>query len=567
MKRAPARFGLVALLVAWAVDLLFWQKAPGLSFPLWVALALIGCLLLAGSLKVRLSKYSLGLIAATLIFASLTFLRREAFTQFISVLLCFFSLVLLAATFQTGNWFYYKIEDYLKAGGKLLLAWLIRPADLLSPVTPVQSPALLQIAVIEISAVGASGAEAVLVSGPTPQLPPTPQRTPAIETSRSRAAAQSLPVIRGLFLALPVVLVLGSLLASADPIFNNWVRDLFKNFDGAHLPEYLYRLMYIVIIAYGLTGTYLHAICPSQVEARPTPGQRWFAPFLGWVETVIVLGAVNLLFIVFVAIQFWYLFGGQANISTSGFTYSEYARRGFNELVAVALLSLLLYLGLATITKQETALHRTSLVVLNVLLIAQVLVILVSSFSRLTLYENAYGFTQLRTYTHIFILWLGGLLALTIGLELIRRRDRFALAALLVCFGFGLTFGLLNVDGFIASQNIQRAWTGGKLDGQYLTMLSDDAVPVLVEEVRRANQPAAVREIIGAELACRDAAFQENGVSDSWLSYNLSQANAAELLRSNRTLWQAYPVQSNDLGRVAVLPIGNHNCQGIQNID
>ncbi len=341
-----------------------------------------------------------------------------------------------------------------------------------------------------------------------------------------------MPVIRGILLAVPIVLVLGSLLASADPIFNNWARDLFKYFDFTRLPEYLFRLMYILIIAYGLAGTYLHAIRPTSLETRPTAGQRWFAPFLGWTETVIVLGAVNLLFIVFVAIQFWYLFGGQANISTSGFTYSEYARRGFNELVAVALLSLLLYLGLAAITRQETALQRTSLVVLNVLLIAQVLIILVSSFSRLALYEDAYGFTQLRTYTHIFILWLGGLLAVTIGLELIRRRDRFALAALLAVFGFGLTFGLLNVDGFIARQNIQRAWVDGKLDEQYLTTLSDDAVPVLVEEFQRANQPPAVREIIASRAGLPGCSgLQDQTGVTSWLSYNLSQATAANLLQ------------------------------------
>ncbi len=153
MKRAPARFGYAALVVAWAVDLLFWQKAPGISFPLWVALALIGGLLLARSLKVRPSRFSLALILAALVFASLTFIRREAFTQFISVLLCFSALVLLAATFQTGNWFYYKIADYIKAGAKLLLAWLIRPADLLSPVTPAALP---ETAVVEISGGGGS---------------------------------------------------------------------------------------------------------------------------------------------------------------------------------------------------------------------------------------------------------------------------------------------------------------------------------------------------------------------------------------------------------------------------
>ena len=131
------------------------------------------------------------------------------------------------------------------------------------------------------------------------------------------AGQQAIPVARGLVLALPILLVLGALLASADPIFSSWMRGLLQIFDLSKIPEYLFRLSYILIVAYVLTGSYLHAIQPAVIEARPKPEARWFPPFLGWTEGVVVLGAVNLLFVVFVGIQFWYLFGGQANISTS----------------------------------------------------------------------------------------------------------------------------------------------------------------------------------------------------------------------------------------------------------
>lgn len=560
MKPAPARFGWAALGVAWAVDWLFWQKAPGISLPLWVAIALVAGILLARSLKVRPSPLSLVLMALALIFAGVTFIRREAFTLVISVLLCFLAMSLLAATFQTGNWAYYKISDFIKAAGKLLLAWLVRPIGLFTPEATDPSPASPETVPDPLTPPASPSAGAVLLSNAA-------ALTPRPATARGSAAAQSLPVIRGLFLALPVVLVLGSLLAAADPVFSHWAGELFKNINLDRLPEYLFRLIYIGMIAYGLAGTYLHAIRPAGLEARPCADGRWFAPFLGWIESGIVLGAVNLLFMVFVAIQFWYLFGGQANISTTGFTYSEYARRGFNELVVVALLSLGLYLGLAAVARQDTPRQRAILLVLNVLLIAQVLIILGSSYNRLALYEDAYGFTQLRTYTHILIVWLGLLLAATIAFEIMRRRDRFALAALLAVFGFGLTFGILNVDGFIARQNIQRAGVNGKLDGQYLATLSEDAVPVLVEALQRADQPAALREIIAVELSCRENAGQGGNSAPSWLSYNLSQATALSLLQANHALWQAYPVQSGTEGDFVALPRGKHLCQANRSTD
>ena len=55
-----------------------------------------------------------------------------------------------------------------------------------------------------------------------------------------------------------------------------------------------------------------------------------------------MLTGVALLFAAFVLVQFRYFFGGAQNIGLQGFTFAEYARRGYGELMAVAFLSLLL---------------------------------------------------------------------------------------------------------------------------------------------------------------------------------------------------------------------------------
>ena len=137
----------------------------------------------------------------------------------------------------------------------------------------------------------------------------------------------------------------------------------------------------------------------------------------------------------------------------------------------MAVISLLLYLGLGEIARRDSSKQQRVFSILSVLLMALVLVILVSAFQRLLLYETAYGFTRLRTYTFIFIPWLALLLLAAIVFELIRQPGRFGPALLLAALGFGLTFGALNVDGFIARQNAQRALRGEELDVEYLTRL------------------------------------------------------------------------------------------------
>ena len=160
-----------------------------------------------------------------------------------------------------------------------------------------------------------------------------------------------------------------------------------------------------------------------------------------------------------------------------GFTFAEYARKGFGELITVAFLSLLLYLGLSAITRRKSVGKQKWFAGMGVALVLLVAVILVSSFYRLSLLEDAYGFSRLRTYSHVFMVWLGILLAAVIGLEIANYRRGFAMAAFFMVIGFGITLNVLNVDTFILRANVNRAVSMGNLDYLYLQELSDDSVP------------------------------------------------------------------------------------------
>jgi hypothetical protein len=350
-----------------------------------------------------------------------------------------------------------------------------------------------------------------------------------------------MPVLRGILIALPVVAVLAALLAAADLVFASRLNEFLKFFDLKKLPEYLFRLAYILIFTYLLVGVYLHAVLPTKSEPRPDPQKNWFPRFLGMTESGVVLGSVVALFVFFVVLQFRYLFGGEANISETGFTYSDYARRGFFELVAVVVLTLVLYLALNTVTRRSSPRQQQVFTGFAAVLIGLVLVILASALQRLLLYESAYGFTRLRTYTHVLIFWMALLLAAVIVLEVIRRPGHFALALLVFSFGFGLTIGALNIDGFIARQNIQRAAAGSELDLSYLASLSADSTPTLFHAFRDPDQPASVRDLLGGALACQAEAVRTQKPVP-WQGFNFAEDAAARLLIQNQAYWEGYPI-------------------------
>jgi hypothetical protein len=269
--------------------------------------------------------------------------------------------------------------------------------------------------------------------------------------------------------------------------------------------------------------------------------------FLGSTEAAIILGSVVVLFSVFVALQLRYLFGGQANINETGFTFADYARRGFFELVWVAVLSLGLYIGLGTITRRETPGQERAFTLLTIALLSLVLIILASALQRLLLYENAYGFTRLRTYTHIFIPWLACLLIIAMVLQAVRRPGHLGAGILLVTLGFGLTFTVLNVDALITRLNLQRARVGQELDANNLISLSSDAVPILVQAYQDPSLPTQQHEKLGAVLTCRLATLPAPA---DWRSYRFSEARAAALLQSLDV--SAYPIVKDEYQSVFV---------------
>jgi hypothetical protein len=511
-----------ALCVGFAVDVLFWKKTPGISFTIFIVLCLALGFWLLHMQHIRPARNTFFLLIPILIFCALTFVRKDPLTTFLNYVLTLFSVAVLAMTFRSGNWITYNVRDYLANFFQLIGSLFVHPKDLDSHADPQQA-----------------------VENPVPNR------------------KLFLSILRGILLALPVLFIFTLLLSSADMVFAQKLDNLFANFRIENISEYLFRGLYILLSAYFFVGLIRYAATRSQQEKLIGVDKPLFSPFLGFTETSIILGSVILLFSVFVAIQFHYLFFGQSNITLTGFTYSEYARRGFGELVAVAVFSLLLLQGLGAITKHETKQQKRVFSILMIGLVATVLIILVSAFQRLLLYESAYGFSELRTYAHVFMIWLGILLVAVLIFEITEHQRVFANLALVVLIGFTATLNFLNVDTFIARQNINRAIQGEDLDVTYLAMLSEDAVPVLVKTYSSTEIPSTVRDEIGAALVCHITINEtENSQTKPWQSFHLSTWRAGRAVEEIKENLAEYQVQEDTWQITVISPNGmEYACQ------
>ena len=529
MKTNANRFWFIVIALGWVFDFLFWKKPFGVNFVIFVVLCLATGIFLLRADGLRLAPRSSLLLVPIAFLAALTFFRLEPMTVFLSVVMTLFLMGVFAMTYLGGRWLHYGLLDYLFGYFRLAGGMLTRPLGFAADVKRDQ-----------------------------------PEGSP-----KRRSAFWS--VVRGVVIALPIVAIFASILASADVVFGQRLDEFIQLFRIDNLPEYIFRLVYILVFAYALAGTYLHAA--KSTEEKISEDKPFISSFLGFTESVIVLGSVALLFALFVAVQFQYFFGGQVNISFTGYTYSDYARRGFGELVAVAFFSLLLLLGLGAITRRETESQRRVFSGLGVTLVGLVLVMLVSAFQRLALYETAYGFSRLRAYTHVFMMWLALLLVVVVVLEILRRERMAALFMLLASFGFVVSLGILNVDAFIVRHNIQReldtrvgnAYGRVELDNQYFIELSDDAVLPLVTAFRDSSIPQTVHEKIGAALTCKQ---YSRTIQDPtpWQGFHFSRYRAERAFASVEDDLAGYQISPGDYSMTVTVPGGEeYSCSQYYN--
>jgi hypothetical protein len=498
----------LALLVGWTFDILYWDKIPGISFFIHIILILGTLAWISWKEEAPPALSSYYLVPIILSFSALTFLRDEPFTQVLNHLLSIGFLGLLVLSFQGGRWYSYTLSDYLVSGFRLALNMIGLPFKMIT--TKDEE--------------GVEGEDAE--SSPT---------------GWNRIA----PYLRGILIALPLITILAALLGEADPIFSEWLKDLIELLRLEKLPEYILRLVLISFWAFLAAGALLFALVKSQDEKLVGVDQPWPPRFLGFTETTIIMGAINLLFFSFVTIQFRYFFGGEKNISLDGYTYSQYARRGFGELLVVAFFTLFIIMVLSAITKRQSKGNRITFSAMTGAMTVFIGVILVSSLQRLTLYESAYGFSRLRTYSHLCILWIGVLFLAILALEIAQKHRYFTLASLAAVAGFALTMNIVNVDSFIIRENIERLEVEeADLDTHFLNTLSSDATPVLVEMLDDPVLSDKERSEIETILACR--AFVMHDSERKWQSFTLPEYRARKALKKNADLWEDYKVITDD---------------------
>ena len=277
----------------------------------------------------------------------------------------------------------------------------------------------------------------------------------------------------GVVIAVPVLALVIWLLSSADAVFGSLLGGFTGWLAEMDAGTALWNVARTVVLGLMFASALYFLVQPGKNREAAAASGAGAPPAM----LVVILALLDAVYIIFVAIQLAFLFGGKETAAMSG-GYAEYARSGFFQLVAVTVINLGAVLIAASVSRPEGG-AGIALRGLSVLLLALTAVILASAAYRMGLYVSAYGMSFLRALT-FWGMAVIALLMIAAAVKVFRREFRFWPVLLSVVLVMWLAFSYANIDARVAEYNVDRYLDGSleEVDVSYLSSFPE-ALPAL----------------------------------------------------------------------------------------
>jgi hypothetical protein len=304
----------------------------------------------------------------------------------------------------------------------------------------------------------------------------TASSTPAWTNNAARAGRSAL-------VAVPLVVVIVALLASADAAFR-----------GLFIVHFNLNVVIVTLIGCGIGFAGIVGLLSQGLRSQRTKTDAPKGIRLGRLEQLTALISVSLVLAVFISLQLATTYGkALSTLAGSGVSVAQYARSGWFQLLAVVTIDALVVIAFRSLGSHSLRRDRVYQVAVTMLVLLS-LGLLGSSLHRLSLYDQAYGWTMLRLACWFAATWIGLLLVFLLAQvwNLMPSRNWLPGVAILAGVAVTLAWGISNPSAFVARHDLARA----DADEYYLANLGPDAIPTLLADRSPSATTAAIRKDI-----------------------------------------------------------------------
>ena len=304
--------------------------------------------------------------------------------------------------------------------------------------------------------------------------------------SNSKAGSNAKYIITGLVLTVPLTAVVAALLMSADDGLQRMLSGIAERIFSEEIWNIILQLCLAIpcsLYLFGMfyTNTHLNGLA---VLDENRCKQRLFN--IRFVSNLIVYTAVTpicILYVMFFISQASYFLSAFTNSLPEGYTYADYARQGFFELFAVALINLGVLCFMSLFSKKAGREKTKALKFYSVTISVFTIILIATAISKMVMYIDNYGLTELRVYTS----WFMVLLAFTFVMIIVKQFRYDMQFAKHFSIMFTVMFAILcfsRPEALIARYNIEMYESGylDELDTNTILNMSDDGLLVALKE-------------------------------------------------------------------------------------
>lgn len=326
-------------------------------------------------------------------------------------------------------------------------------------------------------------------------------------------------MVIGIVISMPLLLIIILLLMSADIRFQEVVLILPDFLFRLNLLDWTFRFIFILFTGLLFFGTF--QVLPvdklSELNHHQQKKVTWDS-----ITVITILILINLVYLLFVFVQFKYFFSGRL---INGYTYAEYARSGFFELIIVLIINWSLLISFFKLVNEKRKHRKITLNILYSLIIVMSAIMLTSAYMRLNMYESAYGYTVDRMLAHAFMIFLIVIFAYTfvhVWIEKLSLLHFYLIVGLI----FYTTLNIINVEKVVVDKNIDRYQEIGKIDMHYLNSLSYTGLDGLITLYELGEDDPELISI----LSNRKESIEKQ-TNTSWQSFNFTKQQAVQHLK------------------------------------
>ncbi|MFV0517395.1 MAG: DUF4153 domain-containing protein [Aminipila sp.] len=369
--------------------------------------------------------------------------------------------------------------------------------------------------------------------------------------SRNKHSKNIQYILVGIAIVLPLMIFVINQLISADAAFEATIVNFENLISFETLLDYVIQFALGIPVASYLFGLIYGNVKKCNVSSMDKKDLIKFSEeisFFPRLTIYTVLTVLNIIYIIFFISQMAYFLSAFDNVLPGGFTYAEYARRGFFELCKVSFVNLMLITLAHIFIKKDGKTKFTKVLrVETAFLSLMTMGLIVTALSKMCMYIQSYGLTQLRIYTS----WCMILMLVFFTVIFTRQIIEFNAARIIIASGvigvIILSYG--NIDGNIAKYNIKNYENGRleKIDYNMLLSLSDGAVPYIYEHYKKIENEE-VRYMLYNKIGYNSIPEESTSIAENIKEFNMQSYRANQIRNEIRKDGSSFKIDTYEMG-------------------